>query len=70
MKRGKAGCTNHKTGAEYEQKAGAYLEEQGYKNSGVTMDRVTEGGRSVEYTVTIHHRKIQLWNLPKGRSLP
>ena len=35
-----------------------YLEGQGYKNSGVTMDRVTEGGRSVEYTVTIHHRKI------------
>ncbi len=31
MKRGKAGCTNHKTGAEYEQKAGAYLEEQGYE---------------------------------------
>ena len=43
---------------EYVEAVREYLEGQGYKNSGVTMDRVTEGGRSVEYTVTIHHRKI------------
>lgn len=43
---------------EYIARLRSLLEEKGYCNSGVTMDWVAqeEGGR--EYTVTIHHRRI------------
>lgn len=34
------------------------LEEKGYSNSGVTMNRVIEEDGTREYTVTIHHRRI------------
>ena len=34
-----------------------YLEENGYRNSGVTLTYVVEDG-SCDYTFTIHHKKI------------
>ena len=36
----------------------AYLEEQGFYNSGVMVNRVVEADGSREYTVTVHHREI------------
>ena len=36
----------------------AYLEEEGYENSGVTLTRVVEENGTRSYTVTIHHAKI------------
>lgn len=36
----------------------AYLNEQGFFNSGVTLTRVVEADGSREYTVTVHHRQI------------
>lgn len=36
----------------------AFLEEEGYKNSGVTMTKVIEADGSRSYTVTIHHERI------------
>ena len=35
-----------------------YLEEQGFHNSGVMVNRVVEADGSREYTVTVHHREI------------
>ena len=35
-----------------------YLAEKGYADSGITMNYVTDEDGTVEYTVTIHHRKI------------
>ena len=34
------------------------LDELGYKNSGVTLTRVVDAGGKREYTITIHHGKI------------
>lgn len=38
------------------------LEENGYKDCGVTMTRVTMPDGSREYTVLLHHRKLQRLN--------
>lgn len=35
-----------------------YLEKEGYKNSGVMLTRVLEADGSREYTLTVHHGKI------------
>lgn len=35
------------------------LEEYGYKNCGITMTKVTEKGMPNEYTVLIHHKRLQ-----------
>jgi len=35
-----------------------YLEENGYRNSGVTLTYAVEEDGSCDYTFTIHHRKI------------
>ena len=43
---------------EYMQAVRNYLEEKGYGNSGVTINYVISEGDALEYTVTIHHRKI------------
>ena len=44
---------------EYLEQAKGLLEEQGYHNCGVTMTRVTLEDGSREYTVLLHHRKLQ-----------
>ena len=44
---------------EYVAKVRDLLEEKGYCNSGVTMNRVIEEDGSRVYTVTIHHRRIK-----------
>ncbi len=36
----------------------AYLKQQGFENSGVTLTRVVDGDGSRAYTVTVHHRQI------------
>ncbi len=36
----------------------AQLNELGYKNSGVTLTRMVDAGGKREYTITIHHGKI------------
>lgn len=44
---------------EYMQEIRNLLEEKGYCNSGVTMNRVIEEDGTREYIVTIHHRRIE-----------
>lgn len=44
---------------EYVQEIRNLLEEKGYCSSGVTMNRVIEEDGTREYTVTIHHRRIE-----------
>lgn len=44
---------------EYLEQAKGLLEKQGYHNCGVTMTRVTLEDGSREYTVLLHHRKLQ-----------
>lgn len=48
----------HAMEQEYVQGIRGLLEEKGYRNSGVTMTRVTEEDGTREYTVTIYHRRI------------
>lgn len=36
----------------------AYLTEQGYANSGVTLNRIVDAEGNREYTFTIHHSRI------------
>lgn len=36
----------------------AFLEEKGFRHSGVMLTRVVDGDGSREYTVTVHHGKI------------
>ncbi len=43
---------------EYVQEIRNLLEEKGYCNSGITMNRVIEEDGTREYTITIHHRRI------------
>lgn len=43
---------------EYVQEIRSLLEEKGYCNSGVTMNRVIDEDGARQYTVTIHHRRI------------
>ncbi len=43
---------------EYVKEMRAFLEEQGYAFSGVTMNRVIYEDGSIEYKVMIHHRRI------------
>ena len=38
------------------------LEVQGYKNAGITMTRIMEEGGVREYTVLIHHKRINALN--------
>lgn len=44
---------------EYVKRMSEFLEEQGYANSGITMNRVIEEDGTLQYTVTIHHRRIE-----------
>lgn len=44
---------------EYVAAAREYLNEQGFDDCGVMMTRVTDEGGSREYTVRIHHRRLQ-----------
>lgn len=44
---------------EYVQEIRRLLKEEGFSNSGVTMNRVIEADGTREYTVTIHHRRIE-----------
>lgn len=44
---------------EYVKRMSEFLEEQGYANSGITMNRVIEEDGALQYTVTIHHRRIE-----------
>ena len=36
----------------------AFLNQEGYYNSGVTLTRVVDSDGSMEYTITIHHSRI------------
>lgn len=55
--------------SEYLREVRAFLQEEGYENSGVTMTKVYEedGGRS--YTILIHHRKISTLEEPEKKAL-
>lgn len=44
---------------EYVREIRRLLEDEGYSNSGVTMNRVIEEDGIREYTVTIYHKRIQ-----------
>ena len=43
---------------EYVKEIRTFLAQQGYSDSGVTMNRIINEDESVDYVVTIHHRKI------------
>lgn len=47
---------------EYVQEVRKLLEEKGYCNCGITMNRVIEENGTRRYTVTIHHRRIENLN--------
>lgn len=44
---------------EYVKRMSEFLKEQGYANSGITMNRMIEEDGTLRYTVTIHHRRIE-----------
>lgn len=43
---------------EYMEQMRSLLEEEGYLNSGITMNRVIDEDESLSYVVTIHHKGI------------
>lgn len=43
---------------DYVEEIRSFLAQEGYKNSGVTMTKIIEESGMRNYTVTIHHRKI------------
>lgn len=43
---------------EYVKRIRTFLAKQGYSDSGVTMNRIINEDGSMDYVVTIHHRKI------------
>lgn len=49
--------------------AEAFLNGQGYVNSGVTLTRVVEGDGSRRYTLTVHHRKIDQMEVSEREAL-
>lgn len=53
----------------YVQEIRKLLEERGYSNSGVTMNRVTKEDGSRQYTVTIYHRRINKLSDARQREL-
>lgn len=46
----------------YREELRADLEERGYKNCGITMTRVRQKGLPSEYTVRLHHRRMEKLN--------
>ena len=55
--------------AEYLAELKLFLEEEGYRNSGVTMTRVIDECGDRSYTVTIHHKLINRLSLPEKEQL-
>ncbi|MBR1931289.1 MAG: hypothetical protein IJ833_07460 [Lachnospiraceae bacterium] len=47
---------------EMERQVREYLNEQGFQNSGVMLTRVMEADGSREYTLTVHHSRIENLN--------
>ena len=46
-----------------------YLEQEGYKNSGVMLTRVLEADGSREYTLTVHHGRIEALSIEDREKL-
>lgn len=53
---------------DYMQSVRSFLDEKGYRNSGVMMTSVTEDGER-SYTVTVHHARINALSAEEQRSL-
>lgn len=51
------------------QEARDYLNQAGFQNSGVTLNRVVDEDGSIEYTMTIHHGKIDKMDEASRESL-
>lgn len=51
------------------QEARDYLNQAGFQNSGVTLNRVVDADGSIEYTMTIHHGKIDKMDEASRESL-
>lgn len=49
----------HQMEQAYVKEIRAFLNERGYKNSGVSMTYILEEDGSRDYTVTIHHKRIE-----------
>lgn len=47
----------------------AYLNRNGFDNSGVMLTRVVDGGGSRMYTVTVHHREIDRMGMTERDAL-
>lgn len=47
------------TEREYRKRICGFLEESGYRNSGVTVNRIWDENGELSYQVTIHHGKIE-----------
>lgn len=54
---------------EYLTRTQELLEEEGYRNCGVNMRRVTYEDGSREYTVLLHHRKLDHMSAEEKRAL-
>ncbi|MBD5549159.1 MAG: hypothetical protein HDQ97_17530 [Lachnospiraceae bacterium] len=59
----------HALEQEYIREIHELLEERGYCNSGVTMNRVIQEDGSRQYIVTIHHRRIAKLNQNQQKEL-
>lgn len=46
-----------------------YLEEEGFRNSGVTLSRVIETDGSRSYEITLHHKKLNELSLEEQKKL-
>ena len=53
----------------YLQEVRTFLEEEGYRNSGVMMTKVIEADGSRSYTVTINHGRIDRLSIAEQQSL-
>lgn len=51
------------------QKTSAFLQEAGFKNSGITLTRVVDNEGNRQYTMTIHHGKIDKMDEKERESL-
>lgn len=56
-------------GQEYVKAVRAFLAEAGYRNSGVTLSRITEADSTMTYTVTIHHTRISELSVDEQKQL-
>lgn len=57
------------TERDYRKEICGFLEEKGYRNSGVTVNRIWDENGELSYQVTIHHGKIEKLDAEEKQAL-